>query len=395
MVSSSHSALAWYTTLMPTDRCIPDSTAADRSKVSQRVAEDLQPILTLPDHVLQHALQQMPVEDLQRLATLSHDALGCVKPLGTPYVKAKPLKDYMPTLDVSVTPSTSTAMNPSLPSVPENAKPLVALDAKKWVDFPLSEREDINHNTRRLRFALPCTDLGLPVGMHIFLKAKDKIKVEKDGEWSEKTVMRAYTPVGSGPGYVEFIIKIYFANQHPRFPHGGALTQYMEKMKVGDCLSFKGPLGEFDFEPTPHPRAPMTFKINNGSPVSYKTLGFIAGGTGITPCLQVANEILTSERDIKIWLLYANQSPDDILCQDMLDAIEKDPRVKVWYTVDRAPDDWKYDVGFIDEDMCRERLPAPSDDTHIFMCGPPPMLKFACRPNLDKLGHMEDHVHSF
>ena len=52
-------------------------------------------------------------------------------------------------------------------------------------------------------------------------------------------------------------------------------------------------------------------------------------------------------------------------------------------------------IGFIDEGMCRERLPAPSEHTYIFMCGPPPMLKFACRPNLDKLGHAEDHVLAF
>ena len=48
----------------------------------------------------------------------------------------------------------------------------VALNPKKWVALPLESRIDINHNTRRLRFRLPCEDLGLPVGMHIFLKGK-------------------------------------------------------------------------------------------------------------------------------------------------------------------------------------------------------------------------------
>ena len=48
----------------------------------------------------------------------------------------------------------------------------VALNPKKWVALPLESRIDINHNTRRLRFRLPVEDLGLPVGMHIFLKGK-------------------------------------------------------------------------------------------------------------------------------------------------------------------------------------------------------------------------------
>ena len=49
-----------------------------------------------------------------------------------------------------------------------------ALDPKKWVSFPLIEREDINHNTRRYRFGLPTAehDLGLPVGQHIFIKVR-------------------------------------------------------------------------------------------------------------------------------------------------------------------------------------------------------------------------------
>ena len=40
--------------------------------------------------------------------------------------------------------------------------------------------------------------------------------------------------------------------------------------------------------------------------------------------------------------------------------------------------------------MIKEHLPEPSADTLILMCGPPPMIKFACLPNLDKLGYTED-----
>ena len=280
---------------------------------------------------------------------------------------------------------------PKTPAVKEAVAPpkptVIALNPKKWTEFPLEKRTDINHNTRRLRFKLPVEHLGLPVGMHIFLK----------GTVAGKPVMRAYTPVGYGPFYVEFVIKVYFPLP-PRFPEGGVLTQHMETLKVGDALSFKGPLGHFDFDCAPAPSVPRdalcTF-TNEGKPSKYKHLGLIAGGSGITPCLQVATELLKLDRDVTVSILYANQSPEDILCDEELAVIEKDPRVKVWYTVDRAPPEWKYSVGFIDEAMCRERLPPPSEHTFIFMCGPPPMLKFACRPNLDKLGHAEERVLAF
>jgi len=169
----------------------------------------------------------------------------------------------------------------------------VALNQKKWVDFPLEQRIDINHNTRRLRFRLPVEHLGLPVGMHIFLK----------GSVDGKAVMRAYTPVLVGPWFVDFIIKVYFP-MPPKFPDGGVLTQHMERrsrsnpnpnpnthpypnpnpnpnpdpsqetLKIGDTLAFKGPLGHFDFDcaPADVPRDTLCTFTDEGKAASYRRL---------------------------------------------------------------------------------------------------------------------------
>merc|ERR1711966_223032 len=166
----------------------------------------------------------------------------------------------------------------------------------------------------------------------------------------------------------------------PRFPNGGLLTMHMEKLKVGDTMSFKGPLGEYVFNTAVlHPRTGLpvaqldgalsTFSTN-GEKTPYKSLGLIAGGSGITPCLQVATAVLAADLDVEIKLLYANQSPEDVLCQPELDALSLNPRFKVWYTVDRAPEGWKYSTGFINEAMLGEHLPSPGQDTYVFMCGP-------------------------
>lgn len=50
---------------------------------------------------------------------------------------------------------------------------------------------------------------------------------------------------------------------------------------------------------------------------------------------------------------------------------------------------WEYSEGFINVDMIQEHLPTPSEDTLVLMCGPPPMIQFACNPNLDKLGYWQ------
>ncbi|RYH23433.1 hypothetical protein EON65_17770 [archaeon] len=91
----------------------------------------------------------------------------------------------------------------------------VALSADQWKAFPLIEIEDISHDVKRFRFGLPSPQhrLGLPVGQHISFKYKDQ-----DG----KDVQRSYTPTSSDDdlGYVDFVIKVYYKNVHPKFPDG-------------------------------------------------------------------------------------------------------------------------------------------------------------------------------
>lgn len=123
-----------------------------------------------------------------------------------------------------------------------------------------------------------------------------------------------------------------------------------------------------------------------------KKFGMIAGGTGITPMLQIVNAVLRDEpnSDVTVSLLYANQSEDDILVREELEsAVTKyNGRFKLHYTVDRAPANWTHSVGFITKEMIEKHLPKAASDgsTQILMCGPPPMVKFACLPNLEALG---------
>ena len=91
----------------------------------------------------------------------------------------------------------------------------VALSPDEWKAFPLIEIENISHDVKRFRFGLPSPQhrLGLPIGQHISFKYKDQ-----DG----KDVQRSYTPTSSDDdlGYVDFVIKVYYKNVHPKFPDG-------------------------------------------------------------------------------------------------------------------------------------------------------------------------------
>lgn len=125
-----------------------------------------------------------------------------------------------------------------------------------------------------------------------------------------------------------------------------------------------------------------------------KRLSMIAGGTGIAPMLQVIRDVLKkSDSDkTKIALLFANQSEKDILLRDELEgfAAKHPDQLKVWYTLDRADEGWKYSTGFVDKNMIKEHLYESDEDTHILLCGPPPMIKFV-NAQLDELNWPQDY----
>uniref|UniRef100_A0A3Q4AW69 NADH-cytochrome b5 reductase n=1 Tax=Mola mola TaxID=94237 RepID=A0A3Q4AW69_MOLML len=248
----------------------------------------------------------------------------------------------------------------------------------------LIDKQIVSHDTRKFRFALPSPEhvLGLPIGQHIYLSVKI------DG----KLVVRPYTPVSSDEdkGFVDLVVKVYFKDVHPKFPEGGKMSQYLESIKINDTIDFRGPSGLLVYKG----KGVFAIQADKKSPAETKTakhLGLIAGGTGITPMLQIITHVMKDPQDQTVChLLFANQTEKDILLRPELEEIQM-----FYISGVVGVSDWEYSQGFISEDMVREHLPPPSDDTLILMCGPPPMIQFACNPNLDKVGHSSSSRFNF
>lgn len=265
----------------------------------------------------------------------------------------------------------------------------VALDPQKKIPFKLVDRKIVSHDTRRFRFELQSPEhiLGLPVGNHMYLSAKI------DGS----LVIRPYTPVTSDDevGYFELVIKVYFKNVHPKYPDGGKMSQYLDSLEIGDTVDIRGPSGKLTYVG----RGKFAIKENAKEPKfrTAKNVGLIAGGTGITPMLQIISAVIKDSEDkTNITLLFANQTERDILVRPELEELDQEcENFKLWYTLDKPPDGWPYSSGFINDTMLKEHMPPPGPDTQILMCGPPPMINFACIPNLEKLGYTSDMYFPF
>lgn len=215
------------------------------------------------------------------------------------------------------------------------SRPKVTLeDPQVKYPFKLIDKKIISHDTRRFRFALPSDEhiLGLPVGQHIYLTARV----------NGSLVIRPYTPTSSDEdkGYMDLVIKVYFKDVHPKFPEGGKMTQYLESLNIGDTIDVRGPNGLIIYNGS----GDFSIRADKKSPpqaVKAKKISMIAGGTGITPMLQLISDVFRNPNDTtELSLIFANQTEEDILVREDLERIrdEHPDRFKLWYTLDRPND---------------------------------------------------------
>ena len=204
------------------------------------------------------------------------------------------------------------------------------LKPTEFQEFKLKEKKICSHNVAIYRFALPHpTDiLGLPIGQHISLAATPR--------GADKEVVRSYTPITSdeNKGYFDLMIKSY--------PQGN-ISAHMDTLQIGQTMKVKGPKGAMVYTPN-----------------MCRHLGMIAGGTGITPMLQIIRAIIRGRPrhggadKTEVDLIFANVSLDDILLKNDLDRLAKeDEGFRVHYVLNDPPDIWTGGVGFVTADMIK------------------------------------------
>ncbi|PLB50367.1 hypothetical protein P170DRAFT_463590 [Aspergillus steynii IBT 23096] len=222
------------------------------------------------------------------------------------------------------------------------------LHPQKWRPLTLTQKTELTPNVYRLVFALPNpTDtLPLPIGQHIAVQA----------QIDSNPISRSYTPISSSTslGHLILLVKAY--------PHG-KMTTHLASLPIGASLLFRGPKGAMQY-----------------SRDSARTINMIAGGTGITPMYQVLRAACTDPLDdTRINLLYANNTENDILLREELDALAREhpDQLNVKYVLSRADDSWNGYRGFVDEGMMRREFSAPGDARKVFLCGPPGMVDAA------------------
>lgn len=249
--------------------------------------------------------------------------------------------------------------------------------------FPLVNVYNESYDTKVLRFALPSADTrsNFPLASCVSLRF-----VGPDG----KDVVRPYTPISrvDQMGYFEIMVKKY---------QGSQMGSHLHSLKKGDTIDVKGPWVK------------LPLKANQ-----YKTIGMIAGGTGIAPMFQVAKEILrTPKNTTDVSLIYASRRKEDVLLGNELNELMGlYPNFSPYYILSQAPANWMGGVGHVTKEMIKAFMPPPHRvlDSIILVCGPPKFMEavsgdkdFTASPPtqgelkgmLKEMGYMPKHVFKF
>ena len=174
---------------------------------------------------------------------------------------------------------------------------------------------------------------------------------------NDMRVSRPYSvsssPKNSLEGFYELTIKRV---------DGGLMSAFiLDNWEEGTKVVTSAPCGNFDYQPLR----------------DAETVIGIAGGSGITPFISMANAVVDGDEDFELILLYGSRNENTILFKSELERLsEKTDKIKVIHVLSdpdvQMPDCEK---GFITADIIKKYAPEGRDYS-IFLCGPQSMYDF-------------------
>lgn len=285
----------------------------------------------------------------------------------------------------------------------------LALDVNEWRDFKLLAKQAVSKMTVKFTFELPArkklvrmrelrglllvgdrerrslnslsvmTVQGLEIpGQHL------KVRATING----RVIERAYTPSSkfSQAGSFDLLVKVY---------PDGVMSSYLDSLEVGATVEMRGPHGTIGY-----PSAGTITRGKHSQSASH--LVMLAGGSGITPMLQLFRAVFESTTDTsRITLLYSNASLEHIIALDQLEPLASiyASRVQIHHflTSGSASDKsalGSYRVSRLDKELLEQFIPAASPSVAVFLCGPP-KYEDAMTLHLHELGFKDDQVYAF
>jgi predicted ferric reductase len=157
----------------------------------------------------------------------------------------------------------------------------------------------------------------------------------------------------------------------------GDFTATIGQTEPGDTATVHAPFGRFSYLLRPGER----------------DLVFVAGGIGITPLMSMLRHMRDTSADLKVLLIYANRSEDDIAFHREIEQIAggEHPRLRVVHVISKPGEDWQGEEGRLDREKLQRYCEGRFQGRTFYLCGPPPMID-AVVETLRELGVADDRI---
>jgi ferredoxin-NADP reductase/predicted pyridoxine 5'-phosphate oxidase superfamily flavin-nucleotide-binding protein len=190
-----------------------------------------------------------------------------------------------------------------------------------------------------------------------------------------KQVIRSYS-ASNAPGTNKLTMTV------KKVANGLFSNHVNQHLQRGDRLALRGPSG--------------TFFVTPESTASRQYI-LIAGGSGVTPIMSIAQTVLAIEPLSSITVLYGNRQWEDVIfAQAWADLCQSYPdRLRVLHFLSAPHAGWTGGVGRLDEAAIKCELInlTPSSKTHFYVCGPESMMQGVTNV-LSSLQITTDRIHT-
>ncbi|EGC38284.1 hypothetical protein DICPUDRAFT_76093 [Dictyostelium purpureum] len=292
-----------------------------------------------------------------------------------------------PSPKAATTLSTTTLNTTSSNTSTTNAPPSHSKVEKSIILSKVKIHKKSKHteNTYHYQIELPEEHLNLN-----WISPLSHVSLSKHHDSQDSLDFKSYTPIKQTDDkkYLEFLIKGY---------DNGNVSKHIHQLSEGDYLSLKGPIETNE-------------SFNFGNQKDY--LLMVAGGTGITPMIQILYETFYGKNKpnekLKFILIYSSNSQDEIIYKKELDQMKEEfnDRLFIHYIITQPKSDSGFDEktmkkGRINQDLiltCLEPIIIKiipkmiTDAMDVLVCGPVQFNNFQS-DELLRIGFKSNQIH--
>ena len=156
----------------------------------------------------------------------------------------------------------------------------------------------------------------------------------------------------------------------------GDFTSKIKTLNPGQTVYVDGPYGNFSMDE--HECVSMVY---------------IAGGIGSAPVMSMLRTLAYRKCTKEMVFFYGNPTWESVIYREELAELEKQLNLKVVHVIEKPPENWEGEKGFITFDVLHRHLPEDYKEWTYFLCGPLPMID-AVEASFKRLEIPSKHVFS-